>query len=157
RTRQHASRLRPPHVQYVRTALPRSHGGADLVGRRADGEAPPRRHRVRRRIRVPDVGECPRRGQRIRHERIVSITFEPVEPSATGDTGDLRTRLANPDAFLSRTDVRSLGLERRAVDAVFRSCPVVSLPGYSRPLIRVRDYLDLMERSTFHGDRVRPC
>ena len=65
-------------------------------------------------------------------------------------------RLANPDALLSRTDLRELGLERRAVDAVFRALPVVVLPGYSRPLITVRDYLELLERSTYRGDRVRP-
>jgi hypothetical protein len=65
-------------------------------------------------------------------------------------------RLANPDAFLSRTDLRELGLERRAVDAVLRACPVVSFPNYSRPLIRVRDYLALLEQSTYNGDRVRP-
>lgn len=64
-------------------------------------------------------------------------------------------RLAQPEAFLSRTDLRELGLERRAVDAVFRAVPVVSLPGYSRPLIRVSDYLGLIERSTYAGDRVR--
>lgn len=64
-------------------------------------------------------------------------------------------RLSNPDAFLSRTDLRELGLERRAVDAVFRALDVVVLPGYSRPLIRVADYLALLERSTYGGDRVR--
>jgi hypothetical protein len=65
-------------------------------------------------------------------------------------------RLANPDAFLSRTDLRGLGLERRAVDAVFRAIPIVALPGYSRPLIRVRDYLALLERSSYDGlTRVR--
>jgi hypothetical protein len=64
-------------------------------------------------------------------------------------------RLANADAFLSRTDLRELGLERRAVDAVFRGCDVVVLPGYSRPLIRVSDYLELIERSTYNGERVR--
>jgi hypothetical protein len=65
-------------------------------------------------------------------------------------------RLANPDAFLSRGDLRELGLERRAVDAVFRACRVVALPGYSRPLVRVADYLTLIERSTYDDDRVRP-
>jgi hypothetical protein len=63
--------------------------------------------------------------------------------------------LATPDALLSRTDLRELGLERRAVDAVFRACPVVVLPGYSRPLIRTRDYRDLIDRSTYDGSRVR--
>jgi hypothetical protein len=65
-------------------------------------------------------------------------------------------RLERPDAFLSRTDLRELGLERRAVDAVFRACPVVVLPGYSRPLVRVEDYRALIESSTYRGDRVRP-
>jgi hypothetical protein len=66
-------------------------------------------------------------------------------------------RLHNPDAVRSRSDLRELGLERRAVDAVFRALPVVALPGYSRPLILVCDYLELVERSTYRGDRVRPC
>ena len=65
-------------------------------------------------------------------------------------------RLDHPDAFLSRTDLRALGLERRAVDAIFRACPVVSLPGYSRPLIRVADYETFLEACTYRGDRVRP-
>jgi hypothetical protein len=64
-------------------------------------------------------------------------------------------RLANPDALLSRTDLRELGLERRAVDAVFRAVPIIALPGYSRPLIQVSAYLELLERSTYDGDRVR--
>jgi hypothetical protein len=65
-------------------------------------------------------------------------------------------RLANPDAVLNRSDLPELGYERRAVDAVFRALPIVSLPGYSRPLIRVRDYLALVEQSTFDGrSRVR--
>ena len=66
-------------------------------------------------------------------------------------------RLANPDAFLSRTDLRELGLERRAVDACFRACPVVALPGYSRPLIRVADFDRFIEASTYDDDHVRPC
>ena len=64
-------------------------------------------------------------------------------------------RLANPNAMLSRVDLRQLGYERRAVDAIFRACEVVVLPGYSRPLIRVSDYLALLESSTYRGDRVR--
>ena len=65
--------------------------------------------------------------------------------------------LANPDALLSRSHLRELGLERRAVDAVFRKpLPTISLPGYARPLIQVRDYRALLARSTFDGrTRVR--
>jgi hypothetical protein len=64
-------------------------------------------------------------------------------------------RLANPEAVLSRTDLRALGYERRAVDAIFRGCPVVVLPGYSRPLIRVADYRAFLESSMYRNDRVR--
>lgn len=64
--------------------------------------------------------------------------------------------LETPGALLTRTHLRELGLERRAVDAVFRALPVVALPGYSRPMIRVRDYLELLKERTFRDDRVRP-
>ena len=68
----------------------------------------------------------------------------------------LSERLERPEAFLSRSDLRDVGLERRAVDAVFRACPIVQWPGYSRPLIRVADYLALLERCTYGKDQVRP-
>jgi hypothetical protein len=65
-------------------------------------------------------------------------------------------RLPNPDAVLSRSDLRELDYERRAIDAVFRGCPVVWLPSYSRPLIRVADYLAFLEQHTYDGrSRVR--
>jgi hypothetical protein len=64
--------------------------------------------------------------------------------------------LETPGALLSRSHLRELGLERRAIDAVFRACAVVSLPGYARPLVRAHDYLALLEQSTYAGDRVRP-
>ena len=67
-----------------------------------------------------------------------------ARPSAT-------ERLQNREAFLSRSDLATLGLERRAVDSVFRACPVIAIPGYSRPLIRVADYLDLITASTYDG------
>jgi integrase len=60
-------------------------------------------------------------------------------------------RLNQPGALLSRSDLRNLGLERRAVDAVFRSLPVVSLPGYARPLVRAEDYMALVEDSTYRA------
>lgn len=63
--------------------------------------------------------------------------------------------IATPGALLSRSDLRALGLERRAADAVFRAVPVVVLPGYSRPLVKAEDYLALIEQSTYNGDRVR--
>jgi hypothetical protein len=64
--------------------------------------------------------------------------------------------LETPDALLTRTHLRELGLERRAVDAVFRALPIVVLPGYSRPLIRADHYRSLVEQNTYRDDRVRP-
>lgn len=64
--------------------------------------------------------------------------------------------LETPGGVLSRTDLRELGWERRAVDAIFRELPCVFLPGYSRPHVRAADYLELLERCTYRGDRVRP-
>jgi hypothetical protein len=64
--------------------------------------------------------------------------------------------LQTPDALLTRSDLRALGLERRAVDAVFRELDSIVLPGYSRPMVRAADYLALLERSTFRdGQGVR--
>lgn len=65
-------------------------------------------------------------------------------------------RLDNPDAVLSRSDLAELGYERRAVDAIFRACPVQALPGYTRPLIRVSDFRAFLAEHTYGGDRVRP-
>lgn len=64
--------------------------------------------------------------------------------------------LSNPDAWLTRSDLAALGLRRGAVDAIFRELDVVILPGYSRPMIRVADYLALMAEHTYGDDRVRP-
>jgi hypothetical protein len=55
--------------------------------------------------------------------------------------------------------LRELGLERRAIDAVYRNCPVVVLDGYSRPLVRVEAFLAYLDGATYCdrcGDRVRP-
>lgn len=79
------------------------------------------------------------------HEAYSLVTDRPAAP-------DLLTR---PGALLSRTDLRELGLERRAIDAVFRKLPVIVLPGYSRPMIRAEDYRALLDECTYTADRVR--
>jgi hypothetical protein len=65
--------------------------------------------------------------------------------------------LERPGALLTRSDLRQLGLERRAIDAVFRALPLVLLPGYSRPLIKASDYLELIKRETYGNDVVHPA
>ncbi len=86
-----------------------------------------------------------------------AATITPAGDNASGSGGrpSAAQRLATPGAVLSRTDFRTLGFERRAVDAIFRALPVVVLPGYSRPLVRAEDYLDLIAENTYRGDRVR--
>jgi hypothetical protein len=68
---------------------------------------------------------------------------------------NLAERLTTPDAVLTRGDLEVLGHGRRAVDAIFRGCETVVLPGYRRPMIRVADYLAFIEAHTYRGDRVR--
>jgi hypothetical protein len=95
----------------------------------------------------------------------LEAAVEPPSPPVDAALGDGKCRrrpssaelLKTPGALLTRTHLRELGLERRAIDAVFRLLPVVALPGYSRPMIRADQYLELVERHTYENDRVRPC
>lgn len=64
--------------------------------------------------------------------------------------------LENPNAVLYRTDLRALGYERRAVDAILQAVPVHFVPGYSRPQILVRDFVRWRDESwTYRDDRPR--
>jgi hypothetical protein len=64
--------------------------------------------------------------------------------------------LATPEALLTRSHLRELGLERRAVDAVFWALHVVFFPGYSRPMVKAADYLALVDECLYDGrTRVR--
>jgi hypothetical protein len=67
-----------------------------------------------------------------------------------------RELLEQGTGLLTSSHLRELGLDRRAIDAVFRECDVVCLPGYSRPFVKVEAYLELLERHTYGRDRVRP-
>ena len=64
-------------------------------------------------------------------------------------------QLGNPDAILTRSDLAELGWSRRGVDAIMRGCPVIVVPGFSRPVVRVADYRAFLEQHTYHDDRVR--
>ena len=75
-------------------------------------------------------------------------------------SSDLQSRLANPEAILTRSDLAELGYPRRAIDAIFKSViregsGVQQLPGFSRPMIRVADFLAFRDRCTYRDDRVR--
>jgi len=66
------------------------------------------------------------------------------------------TLLDTPGAVLTRTDLRNLGWTRVQVDAIFRALDPIFLPGVRGGVVRVEDYLDLIERCTYRDDRVRP-
>jgi hypothetical protein len=63
--------------------------------------------------------------------------------------------LETPGALLTRSHLRELGLGRAAIDSIFRQLDVVVFPGSSRPHVRVKDYLELVERSIYGDRRVR--
>ena len=90
------------------------------------------------------------------HDQSSVLPDRDVTPAAPRGHQSARDLLETPGALLTRTHLRELGLERRAVDAVFRALPVVALPGYSRPLIRADEYRELVEKFTYRDDRVRP-
>jgi hypothetical protein len=98
-----------------------------------------------------------------RDEKLGAGTDEPptAPPQAAPREANPPTRraaaelLTTQGALLTRSHLRELGLQRRAVDAVFRALPVIALPGYSRPMIRADDYLALVEKHTYGDDRVR--
>jgi len=73
------------------------------------------------------------------------------------DAPSVAELLERPGALLTRSHLRELGLERRAIDAVFRECPAVLMPGYSRPMVRAEDYLAFVDANTYRpGERVWP-
>lgn len=89
-------------------------------------------------------------------EELRSVCAEAAVEGAARHHSVATELLATPGALLTRTHLRELGLERRAIDAVFRKLPVVALPGYSRPMIHVEEYLGLIHEHTYRDDRVRP-
>jgi hypothetical protein len=67
--------------------------------------------------------------------------------------------LAQCTGFLDSGHLRELGLSERAIQAVWRDCPVVYLPGFGRPLIPVEAFVTFIAGNTYCdrcGDRVRP-
>jgi hypothetical protein len=57
---------------------------------------------------------------------------------------------------MTRSDLAELGWPRRGIDAIYRRLPVVVVPGFARPMVRVADYLALLESFTYRDDQVRP-
>ena len=83
----------------------------------------------------------PRKPARIRAYRGGYLPTERREAERAMRAGSI-------DGIVS-TSALELGVDIGALD-------VVVLPGYARPFVRVTEYLELVERSTFRDDRVRP-
>jgi hypothetical protein len=66
--------------------------------------------------------------------------------------------LETPGAVLTSSHLRELGWTRTHIDAIWRACPVIVLPGTRRPVLRVEDYLAYLDAHTYGDDppRVRP-
>jgi hypothetical protein len=78
-----------------------------------------------------------------------------VSPNKQPAASDL---LRTPGAVLTSWHLRELGWTRTHIDAIWRACSVVVLPGTRRPVLRVEDYLAYLEQHTYRKDepRVRP-
>lgn len=76
--------------------------------------------------------------------------------ASVSDRPSAEELLDRPDALLTTSHLTELGLSRRAIEAVFRNCPLVSIPGFDRNMVHVRDYLALIESSTYDDDRIVP-
>ena len=57
--------------------------------------------------------------------------------------------LSTPGGLLTSSHLRELGWTRRHIDAIWRACPMIILPGTSRPVLRVEDYLAYLEEHTY--------
>ena len=114
---------------------------------------------------IPGPAETPARGPASRDVAEAAVPLTDDEPRSRIEAGGNTTPhrlsatelLETPGALLTRSHLRELGLERRAIDAVFRTLAVVFLPGYSRPMIRAEEFLELVEHCTYRDDRVRAC
>jgi hypothetical protein len=58
-------------------------------------------------------------------------------------------------AVLTSSHLRELGCTRTHIDAIWRACPMIILPGTRRPVLRVEDYLAYLEEHTYRNDQPR--
>jgi hypothetical protein len=63
--------------------------------------------------------------------------------------------LETPGAVLTSSHLKELGWTRTHIDAIWRSCPMVILPGARRPVLRVEDYLAYLEEHTYRNEQPR--
>jgi hypothetical protein len=82
---------------------------------------------------------------------MISMNFTAVTPASLS----ARPLVPSTPVWRNACERPSCSSRRRKVDAVSRALDVVALPGYSRPLVRVADYVGLVEATMFRDDRVR--
>jgi hypothetical protein len=82
-----------------------------------------------------------------------SVGSRHVAPKPTA--ADL---LRTSGAVLTSSHLKELGWTRTHIDAIWRACPMIVLPGTRRPVLRVEDYLAWLEEHTYRNEepRVQP-
>jgi hypothetical protein len=100
-------------------------------------------------IGVSHARQTPRRGGRCNRATAwtAAIAMAPKPTAAE--------LLKTPGAMLSSTHLKELGWSRNAIDAIWRSCPMVVLPGFKRPMLRIEDYLGYLEEHTYRNEQPR--
>ena len=63
--------------------------------------------------------------------------------------------LRTPGGVLTSSHLRELGWTRRHIDAIWRACPMIILPGTRRPVLRVEHYLAYLEEHTYRNEQPR--
>ena len=61
--------------------------------------------------------------------------------------------LKTPGAMLTSSHLRELGWTRTHIDAIWRACPMIVLPGTRRPVLAVEDYSAYIEEHTYRNDQ----
>jgi hypothetical protein len=67
-----------------------------------------------------------------------------------------RELLEQGSGYLTRSHLRELGLPRAAIDALLKKLDNYFIEGYTRPMVKVEDFIVLMAASAYGRDRVRP-
>jgi hypothetical protein len=75
-------------------------------------------------------------------------TLEADAVSENESIARTRIRVKTTDPLARSSHLRELGWTRTHIDAIWRACPMVILPGTRRPVLRVDDYLAYLEEHT---------
>ena len=85
----------------------------------------------------------------------VAVGHEEGSTDEPQGTADRSRALVTPGAVLTSSHLKELGWTRTRIDAIWRACPMVILPGTRRPVLRVEDFLAYLEEHTYRNEQPR--